>query len=152
MPFQSTLSRKCHSKNNAPALYRKQWALLFNHERLCRRTASVVLPRRRQGRRGSFRPRQTDRASAKRMRCQGGAAHQLKVRSQGSLLVPSSQRALRAGLPVWIPENPELPEHLEPPKNLETLNSEPRTARERSERAANLQHLTANIQQRTFLF
>ena len=112
----------------------------------------MVLPRRRQGRRGSFRPRQTDRASAKRMRCQGGAAHQLKVRSQGSLLVPSSQRALRAGLPVWIPENPELPEHLKPPKNPETLNSELRTARERSERAANLQHSTANIQQRTFLF
>ena len=97
MPFQSTLSRKCHSKNNAPALYRKQWAHLFNHERLCRRTASVVLPRRRQGRRGSFRPRQTDRASAKRVRCQGGAAHQLKVRSQGSLLVPSISDGFATG-------------------------------------------------------
>ena len=38
--------------------------------RLCRSTASVVLPRRREGRRGSLRPRQIDRASAKRVRCQ----------------------------------------------------------------------------------
>ena len=71
-----------------------------------------------------------------------------KVKKVGKLRIGG----YAAGLPVWIPENPEPPEHLEPPKNPETRNSEPRTARERSERAANLQHSTANIQQRTFLF
>ena len=53
----------------------------------------VWLPRRREGKRGSLRPRQIDRASAKRVRCQVGAAHQLRVRSQGSLLVASRQWA-----------------------------------------------------------
>ena len=32
-----------------------------------------------------------------------------------------------AGLPVWIPENPEPPEHLEPPENPRTQAPEPRT-------------------------
>ena len=47
-----------------------------------------------------------------------------------------------AGLPVWIPENPELPENLEPPENPRTPTPEPQGS-------GASEPLTFNIQQQT---
>ena len=81
---------------------------------------------------------------ARRVHCQGGAAHQWRVRSRGSLLVASisdgfatgayGPRALRAEMPGGLPRGSEA---------TGTQNSEPRTARERSDRAYGANYKTS---------